>query len=159
MFRRRTTTTETTATTATRIPVKSRRVHRKRHRIRKVAIAAAGAIQAQQHLKEDLKAAGDSYKRSVTSGIPLYAGAGLLALGAGVVLTVGIVVLLNNLLGSPWGYFATVVAYLAIAGGMVFAAGRAREHHKEEAREHVEDAREDVRDVTRPMKAAFGDGE
>jgi hypothetical protein len=129
---------------------------RRPSRPRKIAAAVVAASSARRLVKHDLKAATSSYRESLTSGLGLFAGAGLLGLLAVVVLTVGFVVGLNLLLGSPAGYFITAGVYLLAAGLFVGVAVHSRREHKKEAQEHVQEARDDARLVVLPLRAAFG---
>lgn len=130
----------------------SRRI--RRHRA--AAAATVGVVDARENLKEDVRAATESYKKSVTSPAGLMMAAGVLALISGVVLTVGAIVGLNLLLGTPAGYFIVVGLFAVAAVILLAKASMQREKHKLDAREHVQDARRDLREVLLPLKTAFG---
>lgn len=126
-----------------------------RTRARAVGETTRRAKRAPGHLKDDLKEASSAYTQSLTSGLGMFAGAAVLGTAALVVLTVGMVVWLNGVFGSPAGYFVTVLLYAAVAGVLAAVAKASRKNHREEAREHVRDARREISHVTRPVRRAF----
>lgn len=126
-----------------------------RERTQAVGETARRAARAPKHIKDDLKEATSSYAHSLTAGWGMFAGAGVLGAASLVVLTVGLVVWLNALLGSPAGYFLTVLGYLVVAGVLAAVARSRRKDHREDAREHVQDVRREVRHVARPVRRAF----
>ena len=131
--------------------------HEGKVRAQAVAETSRRAARAPKHIGDDLREAGSSYAHSLTAGWGLFALAGVLGVASLVVLTVGLVVWLNALLGSPAGYFLTVLGYLVVAGVLAGVAVARRRKHREEAREHVRDVRREVRHVTRPVRRAFND--
>ncbi len=148
----------------------------KRHRVQNAAATVAGAAhglkeglkkaqavkqtagratRAPAHSKDDVKEAASAYTHSVTSAVGWYAAAGVIGAASFVVLTVGLVVAFNALVGVPAGYFLTVLVYVVTAG--IFAvAGKTRSTtHREEAQEYIHNVRKEIRHVERPIKEAF----
>jgi hypothetical protein len=75
-----------------------------------------------------------------------------------VVLTIALVVGLNELVGDPAGTFLVALLYLVI-GAIGFAVGRSMKNRAaQEREERMMNAREEVRHVARPVRDAFGRG-
>jgi len=75
-----------------------------------------------------------------------------------VVLTIALVVGLNELLGDPAGTFVVALLYLLVAGAAFYVAKKAKARAAAQTARHKENAREEVRNVVRPVRDAFGRG-
>lgn len=117
--------------------------------------SARRAAKIRQESTDELKEATSSYAHSITAGMGLFAGAGVIAAASFVVLTVGLVIALNAWVGAPAGYFLTVLAYLILAGVLVGIGKRSREVQREDAQEHVDHVRSELRYASQPMVKAF----
>jgi hypothetical protein len=125
------------------------------HRAQAVATTTRRAAHAPRHIKKDLGAAKDSYKQSLTTSLATYAVLAALGTTAFILLTSGLVVAFNLLLGVPAGWFITFGLYAIVGAGAYFLGRRRGKDKRQEAREHVQDARREVRYVARPVQEAF----
>lgn len=123
---------------------------------RAVNQSAHRAVRIRQESTNELKEATSSYAHSLTSGFGFFIGAGVIGAASFVVLTVGLVIGLNALVGAPAGYFLTVLAYLVVAGVLIGVGKRSRETKREDAKEHAEHVRSELRYASHPMVKAFG---
>ncbi|HUR68974.1 MAG TPA: phage holin family protein [Candidatus Thermoplasmatota archaeon] len=75
-----------------------------------------------------------------------------------VVLTIALVVGLNEVVGDPQGTWLTALIYVIVAGICYAVARSAKARAAHEREERLANAREEVRHVVRPVRDAFGRG-
>jgi uncharacterized membrane protein YqjE len=75
-----------------------------------------------------------------------------------IVLTIALVVGLNELVGDPAGTFLVALLYLVVAGIAFAVAKSVRGKARAETRRRVENSKEEARNVVRPVRDAFGRG-
>lgn len=128
--------------------------------VRAEAVAETGrrARRAPGRIRTELGAAvgawADGVKKSIAMGLMLI----IFATNALIVLTIALVVGLNELIGDPAGTFVVALLYLVIAGIAFAVARSAKARAAERTQQHVENSKEEVRHVTRPVREAFSRG-
>lgn len=129
-------------------------------RVRADAVAESGrrARVAPGRVRHELGAAFSAWKKGLVTSIAMFVALAIFATIALIVLTIALVVGLNELLGDPAGTFVVALLYVVIAGIAFAIAKSARSRAAEETRERMENAREEVRHVARPVRDAFTRG-
>lgn len=129
-------------------------------RVRADAVKESGrrARVAPGRIRHELTAAFDAWKKGLVTAIAMFLAMAVFATIALIVLTIALVVGLNNLLGDPIGTFLVAGLYIVIAGIAFAVAKSRRARAADETQERMENAREEARRVGRPMKDAFSRG-
>lgn len=118
--------------------------HRARH-----APAKIGA-----HLRDAYRA----WMRGLVTAIVMAAVMAIFSILTLIVLTIALVVGLNQLVGDPAGTWIVAGAYLAVTTSAYFVMRARRAAAAEETRRHMERSRDEVRHVAAPVRSAFSGG-
>jgi hypothetical protein len=130
-------------------------VDKTRVRARAVAETARRAREAPPTLAEELTGALRSWTSGIAKSIGMAVAAGVVAVAALVVFTVGLVQGFNDVLGAPGGTFLVAVLY-GIVALVLFGSGKGKAAEgRQEAKAQLIAAKEEVRHVTRPVRRAF----
>ena len=129
-------------------------------KVKAEAVAETGrrARVAPGRVGTELKAALSAWKRGLVTSIALMLGMAVFATITLIVLTIALVVGLNELVGDPAGTFLVALLYLIVAGVAYAVAKSSRQRAQRETERRVENAREEARNVARPVREAFGRG-
>lgn len=116
------------------------------------------AARAPGKIRHELGEALAAWKRGVVAGLGGMAAMALFGITAFIVLTIAMVVGLNNLLFDPAGTFIVAGLYLvgALVAYGVTKSAKTRAAHQTE--ERIANAKEEVRHVGRPVREAFNRG-
>ena len=127
-------------------------------KVRAEAVAETGrrARSAPRHIVQEVGEAIASWRRALVTSIAMMLTLVIFGAIALVVLTIALVVGLNELIGDPAGTFVVALIYV-IAAGIAWAVARsAKTKAALEREERMENVREEVRHVVRPVRDAFG---
>lgn len=129
-------------------------------KVRAEAVAETGrrARAAPGHIGHELGEAFQAWKRALVTSIAMTGALLIFGAVALVVLTIALVVGLNEVIGDPAGTFVVALIYV-IAGAIAWGVARAaRTKAALEREERMENVREEMRHVVRPVRDAFGRG-
>lgn len=129
-------------------------------KVRGEAVAETGrrAKVAPGRISTELRAALNAWKKGLVTSIAMMGAMLVFGTITLIVLTIALVVGLNELLGDPAGTFVVALLYLAIAGIAFAVARSSRARAQRETERRVENAKEEARNVVRPVREAFGRG-
>lgn len=123
-----------------------------------VAETSRRAARAPPRIAREWREAASAWWAGLKTATGLMALLGVIGLTAWVLLTIALVVGLNQLIGDPAGTFAVFGIYLIGALGC-YAGAKAVRHAADKKRAmHILRSREEVRHVTRPVREAFAPG-
>lgn len=128
--------------------------------VRAEAVVETGrrARSAPRIIGRELSEAFAVWKRALMTSLVTMLALAIFAATALVVLTIALVVGLNEVLGDPAGTFVVALLYVVVAG-IAFGIGKAaRARAALEREERMANAREEVRHVVRPLREAFSRG-
>jgi len=120
-----------------------------------VGESAKRAKAAPRRIGYHLRKALDAWWTGFTTALAMMAAMLVLAIATLVVLTIALVVGLNQLLGDPAGTWVVVAIYV-VAMLVAWATMRAmRTRSRHETRRRIEYSKQEVRHVTAPVRSAF----
>lgn len=128
--------------------------------VRAEAVAETGrrARSAPGIIAHEFSEAFASWRRALVTSIAMMLTITIFSAIALIVLTIALVVGLNELIGDPAGTFVVALLYVVI-GGIAWAVARSmRMKAALEREERMENVREEMRHVVRPVRDAFGRG-
>lgn len=123
-----------------------------------VAETSRRATRAPGRIRAELKAGIRAWWKGLVTAIALTAVMAVIGIVAFIVLTIALVVGLNELVGDPAGTFIVALLYVVLAGIALLVARSARTRAGEETARRIENSREEVRHVAAPVRNAFGRG-
>lgn len=128
--------------------------------VRAEALAETGrrARAAPRHIADELSEAFGAWRRALMTSLAMFAALTIFSAIALIVLTIALVVGLNELLGDPAGTFVVALIYVVVAGIAWGVARTAKTRAALEREERMENVREEVRHVVRPVRDAFSRG-
>lgn len=127
-------------------------------KVRAEAVAETGrrARYAPGHIAQEMGEAFTAWKRALMTSIAMMVALTIFATIALIVLTIALVVGLNEVIGDPAGTFVVALLYV-IAAGIAFAVAKSvKMKAAREREERMENVREEMRHVVRPVRDAFG---
>lgn len=139
--------------------VKRRVEHaREEVKVRADAVAETGrrAKVAPRRIGSELSGAFNAWKRGLVTSIVMGLVMAVFAIVTLVVLTIALVVGLNELVGDPQGTWLVALLYVLVVAVAYFVMRSRREATQRETARRLENSREEVRNVTAPVRSAFG---
>lgn len=129
-------------------------------KVRAQAVAESGrrARSAPGIITHEIAEAFRTWRRALMTSLAMMGVIALFATTALVVLTVALVVGLNELVGDPLGTFLVAILYVIVAAIAYGVSRGAKARAALEREERMANAREEVRHVVRPVRDAFSRG-
>ena len=127
-------------------------------KVRAEAVGETGrrARVAPGRIRGELAAAYRAWMRGLTTAITMGLVMATFAIVTLVVLTIALVVGLNELVGDPAGTWIVALLYALVIGVAFFVMKSRREAAAREQAQHMRASRDEVRHVTAPVRSAFG---
>jgi len=129
-------------------------------KVRAEAVGETGrrARVAPGRIATELGAGFAAWKKGLVTSLAMMLGMVVFATITLIVLTIALVVGLNELVGDPAGTFLVALLYLLVAGVAYAVSRSAKAKARAETERRIENSKEEVRNVVRPVREAFGRG-
>lgn len=127
-------------------------------KVRAEAVGETGrrARVAPGRIKGELAGAYRAWMRGLVTALVMGAVMAVFGIVTLIVLTIALVVGLNELVGDPAGTWIVAALYTLVAVAAFFVMKSRREAAAREQAQHMQNSRDEVRHVTAPVRSAFG---